>query len=83
MLIYSVVGEGKEVKGRPIRKCPGVRAANSEGSDERGVIGREFKIASIWANNVANSSNVKLEFPTILFKWNLAAFTAASQILQN
>jgi len=32
--------------GWPIRKCPGVSAFKSCGSDEAGVIGREFKIPS-------------------------------------
>lgn len=80
MLILSVTGDGNEVKERPIRKWPGVNGAKSEGSIDNGVNGREFIIASIWANSVDNSSKVKLVLPAIRFKWNLADLTPASQI---
>lgn len=37
-------GEGKEVIGLPIKKCPGVKGERSLGSGERGTRGRELKI---------------------------------------
>lgn len=46
--------------GEPIRKCPGVSAHKSDGTVDIGEIGLEFKQASIFVNNVDNSSIVYL-----------------------
>jgi hypothetical protein len=39
-------GSGKATNGRPIKKWPAVSGAGSSGSDDTGVKGREFKIAT-------------------------------------
>jgi hypothetical protein len=48
------------VSGVPIRKWPGVREVKSWGSFDRGVIGREFKQASIIARSVYISSKFNI-----------------------
>lgn len=44
------------ISDSPIKKCPGVRYDKSNGSVESGVIGLEFKHASIHIKIVFNSS---------------------------
>ena len=73
-------GSGNAVNGAKIRKWPGVNACKSDGFEDNGVRGREFKHASICAVKVAKFSNEKTWLPTILLRWNLNDFTAASQI---
>lgn len=67
-LSSELLGSFGVIISLPIKKCPGVSAARSFGSDVNGQSGLEFKHASIWYNNVDNSSNVKVVSPTILFK---------------
>lgn len=76
--IDSVDGFGYVVRGGPIIKCLEVRNCKSQGSDEIGVIEREFRIASICMRRVSNSSYLKLESFLIQIKWVLTALTAAS-----
>ena len=54
------------VSGSPIRKCPGVNAVRSLGSLESGIIGLEFKIASIPTSTVSSSSYVSEAVETLL-----------------
>jgi hypothetical protein len=46
----------------PIRKCPGVREVKSWGTFDRGMIGREFKQASIIARSVYSPTETLVEF---------------------
>lgn len=48
------------------------------GSHERGVSGRELRIASIWTSTVYNSSKVRLQLPNTLCKFYLVDFAPAS-----
>jgi hypothetical protein len=61
-----------------MRKWPGVKGWRSLGSEDMGVMGREFKHASILFNNVFISLNVKFEFPRILLKCPLTDLTLIS-----
>jgi hypothetical protein len=50
----------------------------SLGSDNIGVMGREFRMASISMTNVLRCSYVKTSVPTMRIRWRLNDFTAAS-----
>ena len=66
-----------ELRGLPMRKCPGVRASMpSSPADSRGVRGRLFKHASTCVRMVENSSNVSLVLPITFFRCILALLTA-------
>ena len=66
------------VKASPIKKCLGVNASRQSGSFDKGVSGREFRIASISIMIVSNSSCVRFSVDTIRTKRRFADFTAAS-----
>lgn len=72
--------EGRDVSGLPIRKCAGVKGHRSFGSEEKGVMGLELRIASTCVKRVDSSSNVKCLSPNILVKWYFALLTPASQM---
>ena len=68
---------GIELRGLPIRKCPGVKVSMpSSPADSRGVRGRLFKHASTCAR-----SNVSLAVPITFFKRILALLTTSSHKL--
>lgn len=71
-------GVGKLVNASLIRKWPGVRANRSLGSVDRGVSGREFRMASISMLTVLNSSNVNNFFAITCLRWCLNIFTVDS-----
>ena len=56
------------VNGRPIKKCPSVIGLKSLESEDKGVIGLQFKTASIPVVQVKNSSIVSFEFPIDFLK---------------
>lgn len=62
----------------PTKKCAGVIHIGSEGSDDKGVNGREFKHASARVRRVDSSSNVIFTLPNNLPNNNFIDFTAAS-----
>jgi hypothetical protein len=52
------------VSASPIKQWPGVRTGGSSGLDEIGVMGREFKMASISMTSVLRCSYVNTSVPT-------------------
>ena len=53
-------------RGRPLRKCAGVRTGiPSSGSESRLVMGRQLRVASTCESAVASSSNVKFWLPNL------------------
>ena len=71
------------VSTSPIRKWLGIRAVRSFGSDEMGVIGRKFRMASISIRYIFIASNVSNWFPTIFIKCFFIDLTTAFQIPPN
>ena len=71
---------GMSNKGVPIMKCPGVRALNSEGLEDIGTNGREFKHDSIWQRKVDSSSKLRTADLLAFTNKFLALFTADSQM---
>ena len=67
-------------RGRPIKKCAGVRAVGSLGSLDIIPIGREFNTDSISINRVFNSSKVNSFVQITRRKWCLNDLTAASHM---
>ncbi|GFV23485.1 anoctamin [Trichonephila clavipes] len=59
---------GKELIGRPIKKCPGVKELKSLGSEDKGISGQLFKIPSTWLTTVKNYSIVNIKLPIVLSK---------------
>ena len=76
--VSTKLGSGMAFISLKIKKCAGVNALRSFGSFGIGVKGREFKIASNWANNVQSSSNDRVVVPIVRRKWYLTLLTAAS-----
>jgi len=69
---------GMLVNDSPTKKCPGVNGCKSDGSEDKGDKGLEFKQASIRTNTVDSSSNVNRWLPITLLRWYLQDFTPAS-----
>lgn len=69
---------GRQVREPPIKKCAGVKAFRWKGSDDSGVIGREFKQALIRVKIVFSSSYVNKALPKVLLKWPFMDLIAAS-----
>jgi len=67
-LILVTSGSGIKKDCRWIRKCEGDKNGGSKGSSGKDNNGRELRQASIFASNVAISTNVKIWLPITLFK---------------
>ena len=76
--IPAMEWSGRASIGLSRRKWPGVNTSAPPSASSRGVSGLEWRHASICANLVVSSSNVKCTFPTILGRWYLKLFTTAS-----
>lgn len=54
-LLVGIKSSFNDVCDIRIKKCERVSASRSQGSDDRGVKGREFRIDSIWVRAVKQS----------------------------
>lgn len=78
--VLVITGSGIDIRGRPIKKWPGVKHSKSFVSDYAGTKGREFKAASTLHNKVVNSSKFQTREFIARTGNDLADFTTASQI---
>ena len=75
-----ISGSKGAVRDEPIEKCLGVKELKSLESENKEVIGLEFKTASIPVVKVKNFSIINLESSIVFLRYVLKDFTLASQI---
>lgn len=78
MSIPDVKWSGRACIGLPMRNWPGISTSAPFLASERGVSDLEIRHTSISAKMVIKFSNMRYTFPTILRRWYLKLFVAAS-----